>query len=77
MDNPDLLAEQIAYYRARAPEYERGLYATAEAQALIGTVVERIPPDADVLNWPAAPGSGPSGSPPGPARSRLSTPRRR
>jgi demethylmenaquinone methyltransferase/2-methoxy-6-polyprenyl-1,4-benzoquinol methylase len=49
MDNPDLLAEQIAYYRARAPEYERGLYATAEAHALMGEVVERIPSDVDVL----------------------------
>jgi 2-polyprenyl-3-methyl-5-hydroxy-6-metoxy-1,4-benzoquinol methylase len=49
MDNPDLLAEQIAYYRARAPEYERGLYATAEAQGLIDDVVERIPAGVDLL----------------------------
>src|SRR6266496_3197403 len=49
MDDPQLLAEQIAYYRARAPEYERGLYATAEAQALIGEVLERIPAGVDVL----------------------------
>ncbi len=49
MDNLDLLAEQIAYYRARAPEYERGLYATAEAQALIGDVLQRVPAGQDVL----------------------------
>lgn len=49
MDNLDLLAEQIAYYRARAPEYERGLYATAEAQALIGEVLQRVPANVDVL----------------------------
>jgi trans-aconitate methyltransferase len=49
MDNPDLLAEQIAYYRARAPEYERGAYVTAEAQELLDVVVERIPADVDLL----------------------------
>ena len=49
MDNQDLLAEQIAYYRARAPEYERGLYATAEAQALIDEVIARLPAPADLL----------------------------
>jgi demethylmenaquinone methyltransferase/2-methoxy-6-polyprenyl-1,4-benzoquinol methylase len=49
MDDPQLLAEQIAYYRARAPEYERGLYATAEAQRLLEDVAERIPADVDVL----------------------------
>jgi 2-polyprenyl-3-methyl-5-hydroxy-6-metoxy-1,4-benzoquinol methylase len=49
MDNLDLLAEQIAYYRARAPEYEGGLYATAEAQALIGEVLELLPAGVDVL----------------------------
>jgi trans-aconitate methyltransferase len=49
MDNPDLLAEQIAYYRARAPEYERGAYATGEVEGLIDAVVERIPADADLL----------------------------
>lgn len=49
MDNPDLLAEQIAYYRARAPEYERGAYATAEAEGLIDVVVDRIPAGVDLL----------------------------
>lgn len=49
MDNQDLLDEQIAYYRARAPEYEGGLYATAEAQALIDEVAARLPASADVL----------------------------
>lgn len=45
----NLVEQQIAYYRARAPEYERGLYDTDEAQALIERVVERVPPDGDVL----------------------------
>jgi trans-aconitate methyltransferase len=49
MDNPDLIAEQIAYYRARAPEYERGAYAAAEAQALLDVVVDRIPAGVDLL----------------------------
>lgn len=47
MDAPDLLAEQIAYYRARAPEYERGLY--QESGALIREVVEHVPAGTDVV----------------------------
>ena len=45
----NLLEQQIAYYRARAPEYERGLYSSDEAQALIDQVIERVPPGGDVL----------------------------
>lgn len=45
----NLVEQQIAYYRARAPEYERGLYDTDEAQALIERVIERVPPDGDML----------------------------
>jgi demethylmenaquinone methyltransferase/2-methoxy-6-polyprenyl-1,4-benzoquinol methylase len=45
----DLIGEQIAYYQARAPEYEGDLYGTDEAQALIGTVIDRVPAGGDVL----------------------------
>src|SRR5262245_39415488 len=45
----NLLEQQIAYYRARATEYERGLYSSDEAQALIEQVIERVPPGGDVL----------------------------
>lgn len=45
----DLEAEQIGYYRARAPEYDSGLYGSPEAQGLIAEVLARVPPVARLL----------------------------
>lgn len=45
----DLEAEQIGYYRARAPEYDAGLYGSPEAQALLTEVIERVPSGGDLL----------------------------
>lgn len=45
----DLEAEQIRYYRARAPEYDGALDESPEAQALLAEVIERVPPGGDLL----------------------------
>jgi demethylmenaquinone methyltransferase/2-methoxy-6-polyprenyl-1,4-benzoquinol methylase len=42
-----IMDEQIAYYRARAAEYERTAY--GDVAALLPQVVEAVPPGADVL----------------------------
>lgn len=43
----DRIGEQIAYYRARAPEYESGLYDGVDDA--MRRVLERVPPGSDVL----------------------------
>jgi demethylmenaquinone methyltransferase/2-methoxy-6-polyprenyl-1,4-benzoquinol methylase len=42
-----LIGEQIAYYRARAPEYEQGAYPVASS--LMRRVIGAVPPGRDVL----------------------------
>ena len=55
MDEPDheqaLLAEQVAYYRARAPEYDRTAYGDdlADARARIARTLDRLDPRGNVL----------------------------
>ncbi len=49
MTDKGLLAEQIAYYRARAPEYEQPLYGNPEASGLIDLAVRWVPAGGDVL----------------------------
>ncbi len=43
----DLVSEQIAYYRARAPEYEQGLY--EDVEPLMRQVIDSVPAGLDVL----------------------------
>lgn len=45
----DVEAEQIAYYRARAPEYDADLYGSPETPALLAEVIERVPRGGDLL----------------------------
>jgi demethylmenaquinone methyltransferase/2-methoxy-6-polyprenyl-1,4-benzoquinol methylase len=48
VDEEALLAEQVAYYRARAPEYDR-VYGTREDLRELLTVVDDLPIAGDVL----------------------------
>ncbi|MFD4502222.1 hypothetical protein [Streptomyces sp. NPDC058457] len=48
VDEDALLAEQVAYYRARAPEYDRVYAERADLRSLL-TVVEGLPIAGDVL----------------------------
>jgi len=43
----NLIGEQIAYYRARAPEYERGIYPAPSS--LMRRVIDAVPAGGDVL----------------------------
>ena len=72
-DEQRVLAEQVAYYRARAPEYDdwfyrRGVYDNgaewngrwrAELDELAGAL-DRARPGGTSWSWPAARGCGPS-----------------
>lgn len=47
---PDLVAEQLAYYRARAGEYDVTSYGVGSAErAAVPRIVDRLAPDGDVL----------------------------
>ncbi|MFD8811374.1 hypothetical protein ACFV23_07765 [Streptomyces sp. NPDC059627] len=48
IDEDALLAEQVAYYRARAPEYDR-VYAEREDLRELVAVIDGLPVAGDVL----------------------------
>jgi len=56
-DQEQLLAEQIAYYRARAPEYSAGVIPGAVGGGEIEAALDELPPAGDVLELACGPGT--------------------
>ncbi len=57
MADAELLAEQVAYYRARAPEYLDGLLDIPGSRSELGAVLDAFRPDGHVLELACGPGT--------------------